>query len=130
MNPHHFKSLRRETGLTVRDLADLLLMNEKTIRVWERASGQDPHPTAVRVLEWIRDGLIALPVPAFERMTAAEFQAGRISLGLSIERLAGILDVAPPEIIAAWESDRGPHPAATFVMQLMLTGYRPPESLD
>lgn len=52
-----FADLRKRVGLSVSECADLLGVDERTIRRWEAdpalVSSRDPHPTALRVLLWI-----------------------------------------------------------------------------
>jgi DNA-binding transcriptional regulator YiaG len=56
MTPAEFKQARKELGLSVRDLAWVLNVGEKTIRIWERANDRAPAPTAVRCMVWFQEG--------------------------------------------------------------------------
>lgn len=69
------------------------------------------------------------------KMTAEQFKAGRIRLGLSVKQMAEILDTTP-STISRWEaptsaSTKTPlNSTAARVMQWMLDGFRPPQWPD
>lgn len=66
------------------------------------------------------------------KMTAEEFKASRIKLGLSVAQLAEILDTNA-STISRWEAPASAatktplNPTAARVMQWMLDGFRPPQ---
>lgn len=69
------------------------------------------------------------------QMTAEEFKAARIKLGLSVAQLAEILDTNA-STISRWESPESAvtktplNPTAARVMQWMIAGFRPPQWPD
>jgi len=54
--PEGFKSARRELGLSQEDLAYVLGINDKTLRIWERDGDRGPNPAAARALIWFLEG--------------------------------------------------------------------------
>lgn len=64
-------------------------------------------------------------------MTPQEFSAARRQLGLSQAQLARVMDIRGPSgnhVISRWERGARPlPPRAAMIMQLLLTGARPPD---
>lgn len=57
MTPHEFKAARQELGLSQSELADILNVNPRTVRKWERDDDtRPPNPIACRVLMWMLNG--------------------------------------------------------------------------
>lgn len=59
--PTEFKQARHELGLTVRELAHILGVNEDRVRKYElepasASTAQRPNPTACRALGWMLGG--------------------------------------------------------------------------
>lgn len=53
-----FKQARTDLGLSVRQLAEILNTNEKTVRLWESGKNDRPvNPIAVRVVTMMIDGM-------------------------------------------------------------------------
>lgn len=69
------------------------------------------------------------------KMTAEQFKAARIKLGLSVAQLAEILDTNA-STISRWEAPESAttktplNPTAARVMQWLLDGFRPPQWPD
>ena len=62
-------------------------------------------------------------------MTPAQFKEARHALGLSVARLARILNV-DPRTVRRWEADDGtrpPNPIACRVMEWLAQGFTPPQ---
>ena len=56
MTPEEFKQTRQELGLSASKLADILGVDPRTVRRWEANNQRPPHPTACRVVEWLKSG--------------------------------------------------------------------------
>ena len=57
MTPQEFKRARGQLGLSGSQLAEILNVEERTLRRWEAGSNElGPNPIAVRVVRWMVDG--------------------------------------------------------------------------
>ena len=55
MDSAQFKWARGQLGLSIDQLSEIIDVNQKTIRIWERGD-RNPHPTAGRVMGWMLNG--------------------------------------------------------------------------
>lgn len=67
MNHFQFNQARRDLGLSVNQLAEILSVTPEVIRRWEtdpsKARSRAPNPIACRVLEWMQAGFNPLAKP-------------------------------------------------------------------
>ena len=58
MTPQEFKEARHQLRLSIKELANILNVNARTVRYWEDEGGaRPPNPIACRVLEWLENGI-------------------------------------------------------------------------
>ena len=56
MTGDEFKQNRRVLGLSVRECAHIMNVNERVLRKWESGTSLGPHPSSARIMEWMLDG--------------------------------------------------------------------------
>lgn len=64
MTPSEFREARQSLGLTMRQLAKILDIDDRTIRRFEASPGsstaRNPNPIACQVLRWLQSGELKL----------------------------------------------------------------------
>lgn len=130
MTPEEFSALRAEVGYCWgprlprrpfshdkaradwqrRMISDLVNINERTIRRWEKPSGSGPHPTAALLLSWARVGWWPETCD-YPDWSGDDFRRVRDDLGWSEEEMAAFLNIEP-RLVTIWEEERGPHGSA------------------
>ena len=90
MKAQDFQKARWALGLSAKQLAAILNVDERTVRRWEQATGtasrRDPSPTAVRVVEWMLDGYTPPEWPETLRAGAVGVARARAGAHAQAER--------------------------------------------
>lgn len=140
MTPRDVETFRDGIGVSSSELAWLIGLSEKATRRMEKYEGRNPHPSAVRIMDWIEDGTLSdewvdaeiASIPRgwkgaspFPPMSPEGFRDAIETLGIAEDDLAVVLNLDEKDFEKA--KTRKVHPSTARIVRLILDGLEPPE---